>query len=100
MQGFGDKQLRRQDFVDNQIYDLVKRLTPSEKEIEWNIGRNVPRKPHFVGGVKGHDVEKNTLPGSAALVGGKLQMIGDIRDTIQHWLVDQYQIVDELEFYP
>jgi len=24
----------------------------------------------------------------------------DIRDTIQHWLVDKYEVVDELEFYP
>jgi len=29
-----------------------------------------------------------------------IEMIGDIRDTIQHWLVDQYKIADELEFYP
>ena len=65
MQRFGDKQIKRQDFVDNQIYDLVKRLTPSKREIEWNI-----------------------------------EMIGDIRDTIQHWLVDRYKIVEELEFYP
>jgi len=27
-------------------------------------------------------------------------MIGDIRDTIQYWLVDHYKIVDELKFYP
>ena len=27
-------------------------------------------------------------------------MIADIRDTIQHWLVDRYKMVDELEFYP
>jgi hypothetical protein len=65
MQGFGDKQLKRQDFVDNEIYDLVKRLVPSSREIEWDI-----------------------------------EMIGDIRDTIQHWLVDRYKIVEELEFYP
>lgn len=65
MQSINDEELRRQDFVDNQIYDLVKRLIPSEKEIEWNK-----------------------------------EMIGDIRDTIQHWLVDQYQMVDELDFYP
>ena len=65
MQRFGDKQIKRQDFVDNQIYDLAKRLVPSKREIEWNI-----------------------------------EMIGDIRDTIQRWLVDRYQIVDELEFYP
>jgi len=58
-------QIKRQDFVDNQIYDLVKRLIPSKKEIEWDI-----------------------------------EMIGDIRDTIQHWLVDRHKIADELEFYP
>jgi hypothetical protein len=65
MQRFGDKQIKRQDFVDNEIYDLVKRLNPSTGEIEWDI-----------------------------------EMIGDIRDTIQHWLVDKYKVVDELEFYP
>jgi DNA polymerase sigma len=65
MQKFTEGQIKRQDFVDNQIYDLVKQLTPSKREIEWNI-----------------------------------EMIGDIRDTIQHWLVDKYGIVDELEFYP
>ena len=65
MQNLNDDQLKRQDFVDNEIYDLVKRLIPSTKEIEWNI-----------------------------------EMIGDIRDTIQHWLVDKYKIVDELDFYP
>jgi len=62
---FTDEQIKRQDFVDNQIYDLVTRLNPSRSEIEWNI-----------------------------------EMIGEIRDTIQHWLVDRYKIVDELEFYP
>jgi hypothetical protein len=65
MQNLTDEQLRRQDFVDNGIFDLVKKLIPLTKKIEWDI-----------------------------------EMIGDIRDTIQHWLVDKYQIVDELEFYP
>ena len=65
MEGFNDKQLKRQDFVDNKMYELVNQLIPSTKEIEWNI-----------------------------------EMIGDIRDTIQHWLVDKYKIVNELEFYP
>ncbi len=64
MQKFTEGQIKRQDFVDNQIYDLVKQLTPSKREIEWNI-----------------------------------EMIGDIRDTIQHWLVDKYKVVEELEFY-
>jgi hypothetical protein len=65
MQNLSEDQIKRQDFVDNEIYDLVKRLTPSKREVGWNI-----------------------------------EMIGDIRDTIQHWLVDKYKIVDELEFYP
>jgi len=65
MQNLSDEQLRRQDFVDNGIFDLVKKLNPSKREIEWNI-----------------------------------EMIGDIRDTIQHWLADKYKIVEELEFYP
>jgi hypothetical protein len=65
MQNFNDEQLKRQDFVDNEIYDLVKRLVTSKREIDWNI-----------------------------------EMIADIRDTIQHWLVDRYKMVDELEFYP
>jgi hypothetical protein len=65
MQNVSEEQLKRQDFVDNQIYDLVNLLIPSTREIEWDI-----------------------------------EMIADIRDTIQHWLVDRYKIVDELEFYP
>jgi hypothetical protein len=65
MQNLSEDQIKRQDFVDNQIYDLVKRLVPSAREIEWDI-----------------------------------EMIGGIRDTIQHWLVDRYKIVGELEFYP
>ena len=65
MKNFTKDQIKRQDFVDNEIYDLVRRLIPSRREIKWNI-----------------------------------EMIGDIRDTIQHWLVDQYKIVDEFEFYP
>jgi hypothetical protein len=66
MQNFSEDQIKRQDFVDNQIYDLVNLLIPSTREIEW------------------WDIE----------------MIADIRDTIQHWLVDRYKIVNELEFYP
>jgi uncharacterized membrane-anchored protein YhcB (DUF1043 family) len=65
MQNFTEDQIKRQDFVDNEIYNLINRLNPSKREIEWNI-----------------------------------EMIAEIRDTIQHWLVDRYQIVDEIEFYP
>ncbi|MBS3921024.1 MAG: hypothetical protein KG012_19290 [Deltaproteobacteria bacterium] len=75
MQGFGDEQIKRQDFVDNQIFDLVNRLIPSEKVIEWDIGRNVPRPANSgIGGVpcpqagrKGHNMNDHTLPGSTAL---------------------------------
>ncbi len=65
MKIFSEDQIKRQDFVDNEIYDLVKRLNPSKREIEWDI-----------------------------------EMIGDVRDTIQHWLFDRYRPFDELEFYP
>jgi len=65
MQSFTEDQIKRQDFVDNQVYDLVKRLIPTSREIDRDI-----------------------------------EMIGDIIDTVQHWLVGRYKIVDELEFYP
>jgi hypothetical protein len=65
MQNFSEDQIKRQDYVDNEIYDFVKRLIPSTREIEWDI-----------------------------------EMIADIRDTIQYWLVDKYKIINELEFYP
>lgn len=42
----------------------------------------------------------NRLIPSTGEIGWNIEMIGDIRDTIQHWLVDRYKIVDELEFYP
>jgi len=73
MKNFNEDQIKRQDFVDNEIYDLVKRLIPASIEIEWNIGRDVPRKSRLVGGVKGHNVEENTLPGSAALWAGSFK---------------------------
>jgi hypothetical protein len=57
MQNLSEEQLKRQDFVDNQIHNLVIRLNPSTRATDWDI-----------------------------------EMIGDIRDTIQHWLVDQYKI--------
>jgi len=42
----------------------------------------------------------NQLVPSEKKIGWNIEMIGDIRDTIQHWLVDRYRIVNELEFYP
>ncbi len=74
MRNLTEHQLKWQDFVDNEIYDLVKRLNPSTKEIEWNIGRDVPRPANSgIGGVKGHNVEENTLSGSAALWAGSFK---------------------------
>jgi hypothetical protein len=37
MEIISEEQLKRQDFVDNEIYKLVKRILPSSKEIEWDI---------------------------------------------------------------
>lgn len=34
---FTEEHLHRQDFVDNEIYNLLRRLVPMSKEIEWDI---------------------------------------------------------------
>lgn len=31
------KEIGRQDFVDNKIFDLINELNPSSQNIEWNI---------------------------------------------------------------
>jgi len=31
------KELDRQDFVDNEIFELIQRLLPPSKQIEWDI---------------------------------------------------------------
>jgi hypothetical protein len=31
------KQIERQDFVDNAIFELINELIPSDNEMEWNI---------------------------------------------------------------
>jgi len=31
------KELERQDFVDNTIFDLMETLNPTNKELDWNI---------------------------------------------------------------
>ena len=31
------KQIERQDFVDNMIFDLLKTLNPTYKQLDWNI---------------------------------------------------------------
>ena len=45
------------------------------------------------------DLVKRLIP-TASEIEWDIEMIADIRDTIQHWLVDKYKIVGELEFYP
>lgn len=31
------QQIERQDFVDNALFELINKLIPSEKEMEWDI---------------------------------------------------------------
>jgi len=58
------EQIKRQDFVDNAIFDLIKTVNPTEKDINWDI-----------------------------------EMIGDVRDVIEDWLVERLKITDEQGFY-
>lgn len=37
MKTLTDSQIRRQDFIDNAIYELLRKTNPSRREIEWNI---------------------------------------------------------------
>jgi hypothetical protein len=100
MEKSSDEELKRQDFVDNEIYNIINRLNPSKREIEWDIemigGRQVPRKLRLVSGLKGHSQKLYLISGKPCPMGIEIH----IRDTIQHWLVDKYKIVEELEFYP
>lgn len=59
------EQIKRQDFVDNAIFDLIKTVNPTEKDINWDI-----------------------------------EMIGDVRDAIEDWLVERLKITNEPNFYP
>jgi len=65
MKKLSESQLKRQDFVDNAIYELLYTLNPSQQKIEWDI-----------------------------------EVIGQIRDVIRHWLVERFAITDEMTFYP
>ena len=58
------EQIKRQDFVDNAIIDLIKTVNPTEKDINWDI-----------------------------------EMIGDVRDVIEDWLVERLKITNEQGFY-
>jgi len=37
MKELSENQIDRQDFVDNQIYNLIISLVPTRQEIDWNI---------------------------------------------------------------
>jgi len=58
------KQIERQDFVDCEIYELLRSINPTDKDFDWDI-----------------------------------EMIGDIRDTIQHYIIQKTNC-SEQEFYP
>jgi len=47
------------------------------------IGRNVPRKPRVVGGVKGHNIKRNYLTGKPRPVARELQIFPDGEKLIQ-----------------
>ena len=32
-----DEQIKRQDFVDNAIFELIQRINPTERQISWDI---------------------------------------------------------------
>lgn len=32
-----DEQIKRQDFVDNLVFDLICEINPTDKDLEWNI---------------------------------------------------------------
>lgn len=65
MKELTDKQIERQDFVDNAISQLIQSVNPTDKEIEWDI-----------------------------------EMIGEVRDVIEDWIVERLKITDEQGFYP
>ena len=64
MEKLREKQIKRQDFVDNQIFELIQRLAPSTK-IKWDI-----------------------------------EMIGNVRDSIQMHIVNKQKSMSEAIFYP
>jgi hypothetical protein len=32
-----DEQIKRQDFVDNAVFDLICKINPADKNLKWNI---------------------------------------------------------------
>ena len=37
MKTLSNRQLARQDFVDNEIFELIKKLVPENKHLKWDI---------------------------------------------------------------
>ena len=60
-----DQQLKRQDLVDNRIFELLDDLSPGSGKAEWDI-----------------------------------ELIGQIRDSVEDILVERLKLVSEMEFYP
>ena len=58
-------EISRQDFVDNEIYQLIQQVNPTSEEIEWDI-----------------------------------EMIGDVRDVIERWLIKNLELCNKQTFYP
>ena len=64
MKKLTEEQIKRQDSVDNAIYQLICEINPVDKEIAWDI-----------------------------------EMIGEVRDVIEDWIVERLKITDEQDFY-
>jgi len=60
-----NRDIERQDFVDNTIYELINLINPSVKNIEWDI-----------------------------------EIIGEVRDTLNYILTKKLATCSEQEFYP
>jgi len=65
MQELSERQTARQDYVDNAIYKLIKKVNPTNKKVEWDI-----------------------------------ELIGELRDKIREYFVENRIIADEQQFYP
>ncbi len=37
MKELSEEQIERQDYVDNAVYELIKKINPTDKHIEWDI---------------------------------------------------------------
>ena len=59
-----DRQINRQDFVDNSIFKLMHELAPESSVLQWDI-----------------------------------EIIGQIRDSVEDILVERLKLMTEMEFY-